>query len=86
MNNVEVMEGGELEIMHADKIEGLDLLAKGKDYKAEAVNYEHPGRMILAQGSEILHHVTRVENNIERWIVTKNQYITEISWIQVNLE
>ena len=66
LNNVEVMEGGELEIMHADKIEGLDLLAKGKDYKAEAVNYEHPGRMILAQGSEILHHVTRVENNIER--------------------
>ena len=52
--------------MHADKNYGLDLLAQGKEYKAEAVGYEHPGRMILAQGSEILHHVTRVENNVER--------------------
>ena len=66
MNDVEVMEGGKLEIMHADKNYGLDLLAQGKEYKAEAVGYEHPGRMILAQGSEILHHVTRVENNVER--------------------
>ena len=66
MNDVQVMEGGELEIMHADKHDGIKLLAQGKEYKAEAVNYEDPGRMILAQGSEILHHVTRVENNVER--------------------
>jgi hypothetical protein len=66
LNDVEVMEGGKLEIMHADKNYGLELLAQGKEYKAEAVGYEHPGRMILAQGSEILHHVTRVENNVER--------------------
>ena len=67
LNTVEEMDGGgKLEIMHHEKHEGLDLLSKGKDYNAEAVGYEKAGKMILAQGSEILHHVTPVLNDVTR--------------------
>lgn len=60
LNNVEEMEGGKLEIMNHDKHHALDLLAQGKPFKSEAIGYEKAGKMILAQGSEILHHVTPV--------------------------
>lgn len=66
LNDVEEMEGGKLEIMNHDKHHGLNLLAKGESYKSEAIGYEKPGKMILAQGSEILHHVTPVTNKIRR--------------------
>ena len=63
INDVEKMEGGKLEIMHHNKHKALDLLANDKDYNCEAIGYEKAGKMILAQGSEILHHVTPVLNN-----------------------
>ena len=66
LNDVEQMKGGKLEIMHHDKHDALQLLAHGNDYKCEAIDYEHSGKMILAQGSEILHHVTPVTNNATR--------------------
>jgi len=66
LNDISEMKGGKLEIMQHDKHYALDLLSKGKDYKCEAVGYERPGKMILAQGSEILHHVTPVENKCTR--------------------
>jgi len=66
LNNVEEMDGGKLEIMNHDKHHGLDLIAQGKPYISEAVSFEKPGKMILAQGSEILHHVTPVTNKIIR--------------------
>ena len=63
------MEGGNLEIMNHDKHHALDLLAEGKPYNAEVVGYEKPGKMILAQGSEILHHVTPVTNIMTRYLI-----------------
>ena len=67
LNDVEQMKGGKLEIMHHDKHDALQLLALGNDYKCEVIDYEHSGKMILAQGSEILHHVTPVTNNATRY-------------------
>lgn len=67
LNDVEVMEGGELEIMNHDKHQALKLLSQGSQtYKSEVISYEKPGKMILAQGSEILHHVTPVTNDVKR--------------------
>ena len=63
INDVEEMEGGKLEIVHHNKYKALDLLVNDKDYNCEAIGYEKAGKMILAQGSEILHHVTPVLNN-----------------------
>ena len=39
----------------------LDILAH-----SEIINYENPGKMILAQGSEVLHHVTPVLSDHRR--------------------
>lgn len=64
--DIDKMEGGNLEIMNHDKHHAIDLLAEGKPYNAEVVGYEKPGKMILAQGSEILHHVTPVTNIMTR--------------------
>jgi len=66
LNRIDEMEGGKLEIMSHEKHHGLGLLAQGKSYKSECVGYKAPGKMILAQGSEILHHVTPVTNAIIR--------------------
>ena len=44
-----------------------ELLANSHDYKCEAISYEKAGKMILAQGSEILHHVTPVLNDSKRY-------------------
>lgn len=63
LNPFDNFVGGELELMNVEKREGLRLLLEEK-YKAgvhsEVVNYECPGKMILAQGSEVLHHVAPV--------------------------
>jgi len=66
LSNVQEMVGGKLEFMHHDKHKGLDLLAQGKPFKSETIGYEEPGKMILAQGSELLHHVTPVTNKMVR--------------------
>ncbi len=61
------MDGGKLEIMHHNKFVGLEKLANKENYKSEAISYEYAGKMILAQGSEILHHVTPVTSNTKRY-------------------
>jgi hypothetical protein len=66
LSDVQSMVGGKLEFAHVDKHKGLDLLAQGKPFKSEIIGYEQPGKMILAQGAELLHHVTPVTNNIIR--------------------
>ena len=37
-----------------------------KGVHTDVINYEKPGRMILAQGSEVLHHVTPVLSKSRR--------------------
>lgn len=66
LNDVESMDGGELEIMNHDKHDALDLLAEKKPFISEVISYEKPGKMILAQGSEVLHHVTPVTSDGKR--------------------
>ena len=66
LSDVTKMDGGKLEIMNHEKHKALELLSHGLSYTAEAVGYEAPGKMILAQGSEILHHVTPVTNDALR--------------------
>jgi len=66
LTDVQKMVGGKLEFMHDDKHKGLDVLAQGKPFKSETIGYEQPGKMILAQGAELLHHVTPVTNNVIR--------------------
>ncbi len=61
--------GGELEMMKMDKHKALRELEAGRitpGVHSEIVNYENPGKMILAQGSEILHHVTPVLSDTKR--------------------
>ena len=44
-----------------DKRKALQELVAGnirKGIDSEVISYENPGKMILAQGSEVLHHVT----------------------------
>ena len=38
-----------------------------KGVHTDVINYEKPGRMILAQGSEVLHHVTPVLSKSRRY-------------------
>lgn len=66
MNDVHSMKGGELEIMSHDKHLALKLLDANEPYQSKVISYEKAGKMILAQGSEILHHVTPVTNNAKR--------------------
>ena len=63
------MDGGKLEIMRMDKHDVLDKLANGEDYDSEVIGYEMPGKMILAQGSELLHHVTPVNSSSRRFVI-----------------
>jgi len=42
------------------------MLAHGQQPPVETVRYGQAGKMILAQGSEILHHVTPVESQSQR--------------------
>ncbi len=66
LNDVQAMLGGELEIMNHEKYHALQLLGKGSAYKSDVISYQKPGKMILAQGSEVLHHVTPVLNDVKR--------------------
>ncbi len=56
--------------MAIDKFEGMKKMAQGID-KSElptlVVNYDKPGKMIFAQGSELLHHVTPVLTDHTRY-------------------
>ena len=78
LNKVDEMEGGKLEIMHHNKHHALELLAKSHDYKCEAISYERAGKMILAQGSEILHHVTPVLNDSKRYFLNDEAYYANV--------
>jgi hypothetical protein len=63
LSNNDGMVGGELELMAIDKFEGMKKMANGidkSDLPTLVVNYDKPGKMIFAQGSELLHHVTPV--------------------------
>eukprot|EP00095_Tigriopus_kingsejongensis_P003427 maker-scaffold110_size354795-snap-gene-0.15 protein:Tk03427 transcript:maker-scaffold110_size354795-snap-gene-0.15-mRNA-1 annotation:"hypothetical protein" len=69
LNDMTEMVGGELEIMLMDKkkaLRGLEegIIENGSD--SEIISYEQPGKMIFAQGSEILHHVTQVQSDHRR--------------------
>ena len=62
------MNGGDLEVALMEKKKALEMVARGQDIPTEIINYEMPGKMILAQGSEILHHVTPVKSKDIRYI------------------
>ncbi len=69
LNDMDDMVGGELELMKMEKFRAMEELAAGnivKGVDTEVINYESPGKMILAQGSEVLHHVTPVLGKSER--------------------
>ncbi len=69
LNDMEGLVGGELEVMDMEKKKGMRLLESGKYRKgvhSSVVGYDSPGKMILAQGSEILHHVTPVTSTHRR--------------------
>lgn len=69
LNDMTEMVGGELEIMLMDKKKALEELGKDKiinGVHSEIISYEKPGKMIFAQGSEILHHVTQVKSDHRR--------------------
>ncbi len=69
LNDMTKFVGGELELMTMEKRAGLKILESGKYVKgvhSEVIGYEKPGKMIFAQGSEVLHHVTPVLSNHRR--------------------
>ena len=72
LSDMTKMIGGNLEISMMNKELALEKIARGEHVAKETVQYEKPGKMILAQGSEILHHVTPVESTQERYQFTSN--------------
>jgi len=64
------MKGGDLEVFMGTKEEGYKTLEEkglqGFEENIETVSYEETGKMILAQGSEIFHHVTPVTTDTVR--------------------
>jgi len=65
------MDGGDLEIIKKEKYAGMKALVEGnlRANDIEKVSYEAPGKMVLAQGSEILHHVTPIKSLNKRTVV-----------------
>lgn len=63
VSDMREMVGGDLEIARCEKRKALDMLAHGQKPPLETIRYGKEGKMILAQGSEILHHVTPVQSN-----------------------
>ena len=57
------LDGGDLEIIKKEKFAGMKALVEGNlgVDDVEKISYEAPGKMVLAQGSEILHHVTPIK-------------------------
>lgn len=73
LNEMEGVEGGELELMKMNKHRAMQELEAGRiksGVHTEVINYESPGKMILAQGSEVVHHVTPVTSDIKRWVLS----------------
>jgi len=68
------MDGGELEIIKMEKYAGMKALTEGslRHEDIERISYEAPGKMMLAQGSEILHHVTPISSKKPRVVVLFN--------------
>ena len=69
LNDMDGQIGGALELMKMDKHKALKQLEAGKispNIHSEIISYESPGKMIFAQGSEVLHHVTPVLSNTRR--------------------
>jgi len=71
LNDVDNMEGGDLEIIKMQKHEGMEALVSGtlKPENVERLVYGPPGKMVLCQGSEVLHHVTPVKSEFSRIVV-----------------
>ncbi len=69
LNDMKKLKGGDLELMKMCKNKGLRELEAGRiehGVNTEIINYEKPGKMILAQGSEVLHRVTPVYSTEEQ--------------------
>lgn len=62
LSDMREMVGGNLEIARMNKELALEKIANKEHVELETVTYEQPGKMILAQGGEILHHVTPVQS------------------------
>merc|ERR1719206_282714 len=71
LNDPDEVEGGELEIIRMEKFSGMDALVGGRlpANAVEKMNYGPPGKAVLCQGSEILHHVTPVRSSVPRIVV-----------------
>jgi len=71
ISDMEELDGGDLEIITKEKHAGMRALVDGslRAEDIEKISYEAPGKMVLAQGSEILHHVTPIKSNIKRTVV-----------------
>jgi len=71
INDMKHIEGGDLEIIKMEKRAGMKALVNGnlKPEQLEKVSYEAPGKMMLCQGSEILHHVTPIRSSLKRTVV-----------------
>jgi len=63
LSDMTEMEGGHLEVAMCEKHKALEMLSHGILPPTETIEYGKAGKMILAQGSEILHHVTPVHSN-----------------------
>lgn len=63
LSDMTEMKGGNLEVAMCEKHKALEMLSQGILPPTETIEYGKAGKMILAQGSEILHHVTPVQSN-----------------------
>jgi len=68
LNDTDEMEGGDLEIIRMEKRAGMKALVEGSlpTDAVEKLVYGPPGSMVMAQGSEILHHVTPMKSKFSR--------------------
>ncbi len=69
LNDMEPLDGGDLELMKMEKHKALKELAAGRitpGVDTEIISYESPGKMILAQGGDVLHRVTPLNSNHQR--------------------
>ena len=62
LSDMTKMRGGDLETAMMEKNQALSMLAHSKCPPTETIKYGRAGKMILAQGSEVLHHVTPVHS------------------------
>jgi len=71
LNDPGEVEGGNLEIIKMEKHAGMAALEGGQvpPGAVERMEYGPPGKAVLCQGSEILHHVTPVVSKVPRMVV-----------------